>query len=76
MEDKQPGISLDYWLRNATPQGLPPKNISDGSIYYWHPKDKAVAGFGADSDGVGLDAGRDPAYSVSSLGVRAAKIKR
>lgn len=76
MEDKQPGISLDYWLRNATPQGLPPKNISDGSIYYWHPKDKAVAGFWADSDGVVLVADRGPADSDSSLGVRAAKIKR
>ena len=76
MEDKQPGISLDYWLHNANNQGLPPKNISDGSIYYWYPRDKAVARFGANSGGVDLIAFRDPAYSDSSLGVRAAKIKR
>ena len=76
MEDKQPGISLDYWLRNANNQGLPPKNISDGSIYYWYPRDKAVARFRANSDGVFLYANRDPAISYSSLGVRAAKIKR
>ena len=76
MENKTPGISLDYWLRNATPQGLPPKNISDGNIHYYAPKNNTVAWFRADSVWVGLLADWDPASSDSSLGVRAAKIKR
>ena len=75
MEDKQPGISLDYWLRNANNQGLPPKNISDGSIYYWYPRDKTVARVGAGPSRVGLDAYGDPVDSNSLLGVRAARRK-
>lgn len=75
-EDKTPGIDLAYWLSNATQQGLPPKNNSSGNLYYWHPRDGAVARFGADSDRVRLYCGRVPAVSNPGLGVRAAKIKR
>ena len=76
MEDKQSGISLEYWLRNATNQGLPPKNITNGSIGYRYPKDKAVALFWAGYMGADLRADWVPTLSHSWLGVRAAKIKR
>jgi len=59
-DDKTPGIDLDYWLGHATQQGLPPKNNSSGSLYYWHPRDGAVAGFGASSSGTGLDCDGNP----------------
>jgi hypothetical protein len=76
MDDKTPGIDLDYLLNNATDQGLPPKNNSEGSLYYWHPRKERVARFRADSDWAFLDCNWDPLYSNSELGVRAAKIKR
>jgi len=69
MQDKRPGIDLEYWLKNATPQGLPPKNNPDGKLYYWQPRDGAVARFDANSDGALLDCSRNPRYSNSSLGV-------
>jgi len=75
IEDKTPGINLDYWLNNATPQGLPPVNTPDGNLYYWKPVNGRVAGFYADSVGVCLDCIRYPDDSGSALGVRAAKIK-
>ena len=73
--NKTPGISLEDWLSNPTPQGLPPSNNSDGNLYYWHPRDGRVAGFGADSGRAGLVCGRNPRDSDASLGVRAAKIR-
>jgi len=75
MEDKRPGINLDYWLDNATPQGLPPANTPDGDLYYWYPRNGAVARFSANSDRVYLYCNRDPDYSNSALGVRAAKLR-
>ena len=77
MKDKTPGISLGYWLKNATKQGLPPKDIPNGKLYYWFPRkdNNSVARFGADSGGAYLDCGRFPRSSGSALGVRAAKIK-
>ena len=77
MENKTPGISLDYWLSNPTSQGLPRADIGDGSLYYWAPMrdDKSVARFDADSGRAGLGCNGDPADSDSGLGVRAAKIK-
>ena len=75
-EDKIPGIDLDYWLGHATNQGLPPKNNSSGSLYYWHPRDGTVAWFVAFSVGVRLFCDGDPSSSDPGLGVRAAKIKR
>ena len=73
--DKTPGIDLDYWLQNATAQGLPPKNNPDGSLYYYHPRDGRVAGFYASSVRAVLYCDWNLANSDSSLGVRAAKIK-
>jgi hypothetical protein len=75
MKDKKPGIDLQYWLQNATPQGLPPKNIPNGDLWYWHPRDGRVARFDAVSDGACLDCDGNPQYSGSGLGVRVAKIK-
>lgn len=75
MDDKTPGIDLNYWLSNATFQGPPPKTNPDGSLYYWHPRNEAVAGFNAVSGGAGLDCGGYPRGSIPALGVRAAKIK-
>jgi len=75
-DNKTPGIDLDYFLGHATPQGLPPKNNPSGSLYYWHPRDGAVAGFFASSVRARLDCDWNPAFSYSGLGVRSAKIKR
>ena len=75
MQDKTPGINLDYWLRNPTPQGLPRNDTPDGDLYYWHPQNNAVALFGAFSDRAGLNCYRDPQGSYLALGVRGAKIK-
>ncbi len=36
MEDKDPGISLEYWLNNPTKQGLPPASARQGDLGYWH----------------------------------------
>ncbi len=74
MEDATPGIDFDYWLKNATKQGLPPKNNSSGDLYYWCPdKDNnSVARFVADSDGAGLYCDGNPTFTDSSLGVRLA----
>ena len=71
-QNKTPGISLDYWLNNATHQGLPPTNTSDGELYYWAPMsdNMSVARFGASSDRAFLFCGWDPRISISSLGVR------
>ena len=59
MQNKTPRIEieidLDYWLSNPTKQGLPRENTSKGSLYYWHPRDKYVARFDADSDRADLD---------------------
>lgn len=73
MKDKIPGINLEYWLNNATSQGLPPKNNPKGDLHYWCPINEYVARFGADSDGAVLYCFRLPQYSYSALGVRAAK---
>ena len=76
-EDKEPGIDLDYWLKNATSQGLPPKNIPDGDFYYWAPMrdNNSVAGLNAGSYWAILYCDRDPANSGGRLGARAAKIR-
>ncbi len=74
MEDKTPGISLDYWLANATQQGLPFKKTKKGGLYYWNPRDGSVARFGAGSDRVVFYCDWDPLYSDGGLGVRRQKI--
>ena len=75
MTDKLPGINLDYWLKNATKQGLPPSNTPTGDLWYWHPIDEAVAGFCAGSIGVSLSCYGNPLSSDASLGVRPARKK-
>ena len=46
------------------------KNYQQGEdIMSWKPRDKAVAWFGADSDGAGFDWDGDPACCDASLGV-------
>ncbi len=75
MSDKKPGISIDDWLKNATDQGLPSPKVSDGQLWYWHPRDGAVAGFDANSGGAGLGCYGNPQYSNSALGVRPCRVK-
>ena len=55
-------------LASANKQGLPTKETKRG-FYYWFPRNNFVAGFIADSGMAGLDWGRDPQGSDSSLGV-------
>ncbi len=69
MKDKDPGISLEHWLNNPTKQGLPQENSGQGDLDYWHPKDRAVARFYADSVRAGLDCNGNPGYSGSVRGV-------
>lgn len=71
MGDKQ--ISLKSWLNNPTNQGLPRKNVEQGSLYYLSPRNKSVARFLASSDWTDLDCGWYPSGRGSGLGVRAAK---
>ena len=54
-KDKTPGIDISSWLTDATSQGLPKADISNGDLYYWHPRENAVARFFAGSGGAGLD---------------------
>ena len=70
MKNKTPGISLDDWLANATPQGLPLETVNAGELYYWASVDGAVAWFVANSGRADLDCDRDPTDVSSSLGVR------
>jgi len=73
MQDKTPGVSLEYWLNNPTKQGLPQENSEQGDLLYWHPRKKRVAGFIAYSEGDMLECKVDPSYSNSELGVRAVR---
>ena len=75
MTDKTSGISLDYWLKSATKQGLPPVNTPDGDLWYWHPRNDTVAGFYAGSSRVYLFCNKNPLGSDASLGVRPARKK-
>ena len=74
-QDKNPGIDIDSWLNQATSQGLPHENSASGSLYYWHPRNDKVAGFGAGSGGAGLVCCWGPTFSSASLGVRAVRVK-
>ena len=75
MEDRTPGISLDDYANNShTKQGMPSKKVKSGDLYFWAPRDGAVARFGAGNDGAILDCYYgDPSYRGSGLGVRAVK---
>ncbi len=39
-------ISLDYWLENATEDGLPPEIVPGGGLRYFAPADGCIARFG------------------------------
>ena len=72
-QDKLPGINLDSWLSDNL-YGLPKSSIADGKLWYWSPRNGAVAGFIADSDGAGLSCYGDPTNAYPSLGVRFASV--
>ena len=75
MQNKVPGIDLDYWLANATnSQGLPSKNNPNGKLNYYFPREGRVARFRANSVRVILDCIDGPLYSDVGLGVRPVKI--
>lgn len=74
MQDKTPGVDIDYWLRSATKQGLPQKKIPNGSLYFWYPRDKCFAGFDACFGRASLGCDKHSIGRDSSLGVRVAKI--
>ena len=72
MEDKNPGISLDSWLKTANSHGMPTENTQDGSFCYLFPRGGwAVAYFSGNC----LICIRDPDSPDDSLGVRVTKIK-
>lgn len=75
MQNKVQGISLEDWIQNPTPQGLPSKHVKKGDLSFWAPmKDNnLVAGFDAIDDRAILDCGRNPSGRDSSLGVRAVR---
>ena len=70
MKDKLPGISLNDWLEDCNYQGLPWKNVKEGSLSYLHPRNNAVARFDANSGRVGLSCDGGAAFSYSEFGVR------
>jgi len=69
MQDKCPGISLEYWLNNPTKQGLPPEDAKQGDFWYWYPRDGTVARFFTASHGTYLNGSADPGESSSEIGV-------
>ena len=71
MEDKR--ISLKSWLNHPTNQGLPRKDVNEGGLYYWYPRDSSVARFGALSGRADLSCSRNPRNRNSALGVRAVR---
>ncbi len=60
-------------INSINKQGLPTKNSKNKEIYYWHPRDNAVAWFDANSGGAGLGCSWFADGSYSQLGVRAAR---
>lgn len=75
--DERPGINLDEWLTKATVQGLPPKGIDKGNLYYWTPTiyNNSVAMFYTGPRGPNLSCDAVPSDSDLLPGIRAAKIK-
>ena len=69
MDDKLPGIDLDYWLNNHTKQGLPLSNTQNGNFYYGYPLNGCVARFGAIMVGADLECNVNLGESYASLGV-------
>ena len=76
MENRTPGISLDWWLKNPTLQGLPrSEDVVKGNLNYCYPRNGTVAGFVAYSSGIDLECDLDPSVIDTGpiFGVRAAK---
>ena len=72
MDDKR--ISLESWIENPTKQGLPRKDTKKGDLYFWHPRNGAVARFYANVGRVDFSCyNGDPSDGDSDLGVRAVK---
>ncbi|MBI2672499.1 hypothetical protein HYX16_06205 [Candidatus Woesearchaeota archaeon] len=74
MEDRISGIDFDDWIKNPNQSGLPRKNVKEGRLYYWKPREGKVAGFGADAFRADLVCDGNPLGSGADLGVRRAKI--
>ncbi len=70
MEDRLPGISLNDWLKRATPQGFPRKRVGRGEVVYTHPEDGRVVGVGADAGRFGVDCDWGSRDSLPAFGVR------
>lgn len=72
MEYRAPGINLNDWIRNATAQGLPSQNISNGDLYYWclNKDNDSVARFEVGSGLAALCCGVYSAYHSPLLGAR------
>lgn len=68
-----PGISLESWIKNPTPQGLPKQSVQSGETYWWAPENNTVAGFDSYPDRVSLSARALPSWRNSDVGVRAAE---
>lgn len=66
-------ISLESWISNPTPQGLPRSNVEEGSLCYWAPRDGCVARFGAEPGSAILYLNKSPLNGYADLGVRTAK---
>ena len=77
MQDKQPGIEIEYLLKNANKQGLPPTNITNGKLWYFYPRsdNNSVARFNAGAGGVYLGCDGGPAGSDPAVGVRLVREK-
>ena len=75
MSDETPGIDFDSWIKSADYHGLPKSGIAKGQLYYWFPRNNAVARFYADSGRANLSCYRDPTNSDAALGVRVARKK-
>ena len=73
--NKTPGISLESWLKKASPHGLPLTKFTKGELYYWAPVDGDVAGFWADSGWADFGCYGGPSYRNGGLGVRAVSPK-
>ncbi len=73
MVDRTPGISIESWLKNPTSQGLPRRDVEAGDLFYWYPRNGAVARFVAFVGRAFLDCGRVPSDKSGDLGVRAVK---
>ena len=69
-ETKIPGISLEDWLENPNPHGLPKSNCKDGKLCYWQPENGRVARFYADSGRAILGCDGVPDVRYDSLRVR------